>query len=42
MQLAGVFGCQVDSFPLFYLGLPMGILKPKVKDFLPLLKIERR
>jgi hypothetical protein len=40
---AGVFGCQVGTYPFAYLGLPMGTTKPKVEDFSPLVnKVERR
>jgi hypothetical protein len=35
-QLVRVFGCQADSFPFTYLGIPMGLTKPKVRDFFPL------
>jgi hypothetical protein len=42
-QMAGVFGCQVGTYPFTYLGLPMGTTKPRVEDFSPLVsKIERR
>lgn len=42
-QLAAIFGCQVGTFPFTYLGLPMSLTKPKVKDYIPLItKIERR
>jgi hypothetical protein len=42
-QLANTFGCRVGSFPFPYLGLPMGLTKPRVEDFLPLVqRIERR
>lgn len=42
-QLANTFGCSKGSFPFTYLGLPLGITKPKVNDFLPLVsKCERR
>jgi hypothetical protein len=41
--LASTFGCQIDSFPFTYLGLPMGTSKPKVDDFIPLVqRIEKR
>ena len=41
--LAQVFGCVVGSLPFTYLGLPLGLTKPKVIDFLPLVtKCERR
>lgn len=42
-QLAGVFGCQVGTYPFTYLGLPMGTTKPRVDDHAPLVtQIERR
>lgn len=42
-HLARTFGCSTGSFPFTYLGLPMGLTKPKVQDFLPLVnKCERR
>lgn len=42
-SLANTFGCQIRSFPFTYLALPMGLTKPQVKDYAPLLcKIERR
>jgi len=33
--LAQSFGCTVGSLPFTYLGLPLGLTKPKVIDFLP-------
>lgn len=42
-SLASTFGCTVGSFPFTYLGLPMGLTKPQVKDYAPLIcRIERR
>jgi hypothetical protein len=42
-SLAQSFGCIVGSFPFTYLGLPMGLTKPQVKDYAPLIcKIERK
>jgi hypothetical protein len=42
-QLVNTFGCQIGSFPFPYLGLPMGLTKPRVEDFLPLVqRTERR
>jgi hypothetical protein len=42
-HLAEVCGCLVGNFPFTYLGLPLGITKPQVKDYAPLLcRIERR
>jgi hypothetical protein len=41
--LAGVFGCHLGSLPFTYLGLPLGITKPKIEDMSPLVnKMERR
>lgn len=34
--LATTFGCMVGSFPFTYLGLPLGLTKPQVKDYAPL------
>lgn len=42
-SLAEAFGCKVGSFPFTYLGLPLGLTKPQVKDYAPLIcRIERR
>jgi mannosylglycoprotein endo-beta-mannosidase len=42
-SLAQAFGCNVGSFPFTYLGLPMGLTKPQVKDYAPLIcRIERK
>jgi len=42
-HLAITFGCATGSFPFTYLGLPMGLSRPKVDDFLSLIsKYERR
>jgi hypothetical protein len=41
--LAQAFGCSIGSLPFTYLGLPLGLSKPKVEEFLPLVsKCERR
>ena len=41
--LSACFGCATGSLPFTYLGLPLGITKPKIEDFLPLVtKCERR
>ena len=41
--LGQFFGCVVGSLPFTYLGLPLGLTKRKVIDFLPLVtKCERR
>lgn len=34
-ELAEVLGCTVGSFPFTYLGLPMGLTKPLVRDYAP-------
>lgn len=42
-SLAQSFGCIVGSLPFTYLGLPLGLSKLKVIDFLPLVsRCERR
>jgi hypothetical protein len=42
-HLARTFGCATGSFPFTYLGLPLGLNRPKVDDFLPLIsKCEKR
>lgn len=42
-SLAKAFGCMVGAFPFTYLGLPLGLTKPQVKDYAPLIcRIERR
>lgn len=41
--LTSLFSCTKVNLPFTYLGLPLGITKPKIDDFLPLIqKIERR
>jgi hypothetical protein len=42
-SLASAFGCMVGTFPFTYLGLCLGLTKPQVKDYAPLIcRIERR
>jgi hypothetical protein len=42
-HLARTFGCSKGSLPFTYLGLPLGLTKPKIQDFLPLVnKCERK
>lgn len=42
-NVANVFGCQVGTFPFTYLGLPLDLTKPQVKDYTPLVcRVERR
>lgn len=41
--LASVFGCNLESLPFTYLGLPLGTTKPRVEHYGPIMtKIERR
>ena len=41
--LAQLIGCELGTLPFTYLGLPLGLTKPKVVDFLPpVTKCERR
>ena len=41
--LAGVFGCNLESLPFNYLGLPLGTTKPRVEHYGPIMtKVERR
>jgi hypothetical protein len=42
-MLANTFHCKVGALPFMYLGLPLGLKKPNLEAFLPLIqKIERR
>jgi hypothetical protein len=34
--LAGLFGCKLESFPFTYLGLPLGLSRPRIRDLGPL------
>jgi len=41
--LANTFGCSKGTFPFTYLGLPLGLTKPLIHDYMPLLnKCEAR
>lgn len=41
--LSSTFGCQLGSFLFTYLGLPLGLSKPKISDFFPLIqRVEKR
>jgi hypothetical protein len=41
--LTNTFQCKIGSLPFAYLGLPMGLRKPNLEAFLPLIqKIEKR
>jgi hypothetical protein len=37
-SLVHSFGCAVGTLPFTYLGLPLGLTKPKVIDFLSMVK----
>jgi hypothetical protein len=42
-HLSATFGCSNGNLPFTYLGLPLGLTKPRVDDFLPLVtRCERR
>jgi hypothetical protein len=42
-HLAATFGCSVGNLPFTYLGLPLGLTKPRVEEFMPLItRCERR
>lgn len=42
-HLAKTFGCDTGSLPFTYLGIPLGLTKPRVVDFSPLVsRCERR
>jgi hypothetical protein len=42
-SLAQTFGCSIGILPFTYLGLPLGLSKPKVEVFLPLIsRCQRR
>jgi hypothetical protein len=36
LLLAGLFGCKLESFPFTYLGLPLGLSRPRIRDLGPL------
>lgn len=43
MELSNLLGCKIGALPHTYLGLPLCIAKPRVEDFVPMLKrIENR
>lgn len=37
-ELSSLFQCQVGSLPFTYLGLPLGMTKPQIAKFMPLIK----
>ena len=42
-HLASTFGCDIDTMPFTYLGLPMGTTKPRIEYFTPMMdRVERR
>ena len=38
IQLSQLMGCNIGTLPRTYLGLPLSITKPRVIDYLPMLK----
>lgn len=36
--LSELFGCKIERLPFAYLGLPPGLSRPKIQDFMPLIK----
>jgi hypothetical protein len=41
--MAGIIGCNIQGMSFTYLGLPMGITKPRVEHFAPLMnRVERQ
>jgi hypothetical protein len=42
-HLTRTFGCSTGSLPFTYLGLPLGLTKPKVEEFMPIVsRCEKR
>ena len=42
-NLAGLFGCKTESIRFTYLGLPLSITRPKIRDYAPFINhINRR
>lgn len=35
-HLAATFGCSTSSLPFTYIGVPLGLTKPRIEEFLPL------
>jgi hypothetical protein len=43
VHLSNTFGCEIETMPFTYLGLPMGTTKPKMDDLVPMMdRVERR
>ena len=41
--LATTFGCRTESLPFTYLGLPMGTIRPRLDDLMPMIyKFDKR
>lgn len=40
-RLAGLYGCRIANFPFTYLGLPLGLSKPRIRDFDLIHRVER-
>jgi hypothetical protein len=41
-HLASLLGCKIGSLPFTYLGMPLGLSKPSVQDYMPLVKNVRK
>ena len=38
LAFSNLLGCQIGSLPLQYLGFPLSLSKPRIEDFMPLLR----
>ena len=42
-RLASIFGCNIQTMPFIYLGLPLGTTRPSVQDLTPIVcRAERK
>ena len=41
-ELTSSFGCILGSLPITFLGYPLGVSKPRVTDFLPMVTILKK
>ena len=42
-RLADILGCKIGQLPYTYLGLPLGTIRPKISEPIPLVdSVERR
>ena len=39
IALSNMLGCKIGTLPLQYMGLPLCLMKPKVIDYFPLMRI---